>query len=174
MRRTPLAAAAFLIAAFPAAAFAQDAYTKAAKAQFDMVKEYLSKSAAKVPDDVYAFRPTPEVRTFGQLIGHVADANFGICALAAGTKPPQGGFEKGKTSKADLTKALDESLAYCDSVIAALDDVKGAESVMFFGSSMPKLSVFNFNIQHCNESYGTLVAYMRLKGIVPPSSEGSR
>jgi len=117
MRRTPLAAAAFLIAAFPAAAFAQDAYTKAAKAQFDMVKEYLSKSAAKVPDDVYAFRPTPEVRTFGQLIGHVADANFGICALAAGTKPPQGGFEKGKTSKADLTKALDESLAYCDSVV---------------------------------------------------------
>jgi len=162
MRRTPLAAAAFLIAAFPAAAFAQDAYTKAAKAQFDMVKEYLSKSAAKVPDDVYAFRPTPEVRSFGQLIGHVADANFGICAVAAGTKPPQGGFEKGKTSK-----------AYCDSVIAALDDVKGAESVMFFGSSMPKLSVFNFNIQHCNESYGTLVAYMRLKGIVPPSSEGS-
>jgi len=51
--------------------------------------------------------------------------------------------------------------------------VKGAESVMFFGRSMPKLSVFNFNIQHCNESYGTLVAYMRLKGIVPPSSEGS-
>lgn len=174
MRGLLIAGSALLLATLPSSAFAQDAYTKAAKAQWDMIKANLSKTAAKVPEDVYAFKPTPEVRTFGQLIGHVTDANFGICATAGGTKPPQTGFEKGKTSKADLSKGLDDSIAFCDSVIAGLDDAKGAQTVSFFRQQMPKLSVFNFNIQHANESYGTLVAYMRLKGIVPPSSEGTR
>jgi uncharacterized damage-inducible protein DinB len=161
-------------AAGTGSAYAQDAYTKAAKAQFDMIKVNLSKTATKVPEEAYAFKPTPEVRSLGEIIGHVADANFAICAAAAGEKPPQSGFEKGKKSKADLSKGLNDSIAYCDKVIAGLDDAKGAATVQFFGSAMPKLSVFNFNIQHCNEHYGNLVTYMRLKNIVPPSSEPSR
>jgi uncharacterized damage-inducible protein DinB len=173
MRRVLIGASALLLATLPASAFAQDPYTKAAKAQFDMIKVNLSKTAAKVPEEVYSFKPTPEVRSLGQLIGHVADANFAICGAAAGEKPPQGGFEKGKTSKVDLSKALNDSIAYCDKVIASLDDAKGAALVPMFGQQMPKLAVFNFNIQHCNEHYGNLVTYMRLKGIVPPSSEGS-
>ena len=172
--RPALLATALLLAGVPGTAAAQDVYTKAAKAQFDMIKGNLSKTAAKVPEELYSFKPTPEVRSLGQLIGHVADANFFICSSAAGEKPPQGGFEKGKTAKADLSKALDDSIAYCDKVIGALDDKKGADVVQFFGAPTPKLAVFNFNIQHCNEHYGNLVTYMRLKGIVPPSSEGSR
>lgn len=166
------AAAAVLMAP---AVFAQGGspYTAAAKAQFDMIKGNLSKTAQKVPENLYSFKPTPEVRSLGELIGHVADANFAICAAAAGEKPPQSGFEKGKTAKADLTKGLNDSIAYCDKVIAGLDDKKGAETVNFFGGATPKLAVFNFNIQHCNEHYGNLVTYMRLKGIVPPSSEGA-
>jgi uncharacterized damage-inducible protein DinB len=173
MRRV-LMIGAVLFAAVPGLASAQDVYTKAAKAQFDMIKGNLSKTAAKVPEDVYSFKPTPEVRSLGELIGHVADANFAICATAAGEKPPQSGFEKGKKSKADLSKGLNDSIAYCDGVIAKLNDQSGAQTVQFFGSTMPKLAVFNFNIQHCNEHYGNLVTYMRLKGIVPPSSEPSR
>jgi uncharacterized damage-inducible protein DinB len=144
--------------------------TQSAKAQFDMIKENLVKTAAKVPEDLYSFKPTPEVRSLGQIIGHVADANFGICATAAGEKPPQGGFEKGKSSKADLSKGLSDSIAYCDKVIASMDDKRGLETVKFIGQ-MPRLSVLFFNIAHCNEHYGNLVTYMRLKGIVPPSSE---
>src|SRR3954468_19567259 len=98
------AAALFLL---PAMASAQSAnpLSAAAKAHYDMVKVNLPKRAARVPEDLYAFKPTPEVRSLGQLIGHVADANFAICSAAAGEKPPQGGFEK-KTSKAELTKGL--------------------------------------------------------------------
>jgi uncharacterized damage-inducible protein DinB len=160
----------------PEPALAQDTaspLTQAAKAQFGMIKGNLSKTAAKVPEELYSFKATPEVRSIGQLIGHITDANFSICAAAAGEKAPQTGFEKGKTSKADLSKGLTDSIAYCDSVFAAMDDKKGAETVQFFNRPTPKLAVLFFNIGHCNEHYGNLVTYMRLKGIVPPSSERS-
>ena len=172
MKRAVLGAAV-LFAALPVSAFAQNAnpLTATAKAHHDMIKVNLSKTAAKVSEEIYAFKPTPEVRSFGQLIGHVADANFSICAAAAGEKAPQTGFEKGKTSKADLSKGLDESLAYCDSVLAKMDDKKGAEPAQFFGGPQPRLGILFFNAEHNNEHYGNLVTYMRLKGIVPPSSE---
>jgi len=171
MRRVLIGTAAALLTIVPATVFAQNVYTSAAKAEFDMIKGNLSKTAAKVPEEAYSFKPTPEVRSLGEIIGHVADANFMICSVAAGEKPPQGGFEK-KTSKAELSKGLNDSIAYCDKVIGALDDTTGAAMVGFFGQQLPKLGVFNFNIQHCNEHYGNLVTYMRLKKIVPPSSEG--
>lgn len=173
-------AAALSVAALSTPAFAQaptgsaqNPYTAAAKVQFDMIKGNLAKTAAKVGEENYGFKPTPEVRSLGEILGHVADANFLICSAAAGEKPPQGGFEK-KTAKADIVKGLDDSIAYCDKVIASLDDAKGAAAVQFFTGPTPKLAVINFNVGHCNEHYGNLVTYMRLKGIVPPSSETTR
>ncbi len=157
-------------------AFAQDAanpLTQAAKTQFGMVKGNLAKTATKVPEELYSFKATPEVRSIGQILGHVIDANFSICAAAAGEKAPQSGFEKGKTSKADLTKGMNDSIAYCDRVLAGMDDKKGLETVQFFGGQTPKLAGPFFNIGHCNEHYGNLVTYMRLNKIVPPSSEPS-
>jgi len=144
--------------------------TQSVKAQFEMIKGVLNKTAAKVGEELYSFKPTPEVRSLGEILGHVADANFGICATAAGEKPTSGGFEK-KTAKDEIVKGLTDSIAYCDKVIASLDDTKGAAAVPFFGGPMPKLSVIYFNISHNNEHYGNLVTYMRLKGIIPPSSE---
>ena len=137
------------------------------------MKDYIARTAAKIPEDFYAFKPTPEVRSVGQLIGHLADDNFAICSTAAGEKPPMGDIEKSKTTKADLTKALTESIAYCDKVIAGMDDKKGAEIVKFIGPT-PRLMVLAFNNSHCNEHYGNLVTYMRIKGIVPPSSEPAK
>jgi hypothetical protein len=146
--------------------------TQATKDQWDEVKGYLSKTAQKVPEDVYAFKPTPEVRSLGEIIGHVADGNFLICAAALADKPPQSGIEKGKTSKTDLVAALNASIAYCDQVFATMNDQKGSETVKFFnGNQTPRVLVLAFNNSHCNEHYGNLVTYLRLKGIVPPSSE---
>jgi len=162
---------AVLLAPVLLAQAAATTMTQATKAQFDLVKGYLAKTAEKVPEDVYSFKPTPEVRSLGQVIGHIADGNFSFCAIAAGEKAPQGGFEKGKTSKADLVKGLNDSIAYCDRVFAGMDDRKGTENVKFFnGSQTPRLAVLAYNNSHCNEHYGNLVTYMRLKGIVPPSS----
>lgn len=66
---------------------------------------------------------------------------------------------------------MTDSIAYCDRVLAAMDDKKGLETVQFFGGPTPKLAVLFFNIGHCNEHYGNLVTYMRLNHIIPPSSE---
>ena len=68
--------------------------------------------------------------------------------------------------------ALKASFDYCDAVFASLNDTTGAAKVKIFGLEMTKLGLLNFNTQHDNEMYGTAVAYLRIKGIVPPSSEG--
>ena len=121
-----------LLAAPSLAAAQTNASQTSVKAIFDMLKGNLSKSAEKVPEDVYSFKPTPEVRSFGQLVGHVADSQFSMCAAAAGEKPTQSGIEKSATTKAALTKALNDSIAYCDKVIAGMDDTKGVEVMKFF------------------------------------------
>ena len=112
--------------------------TQAVKGQFGMVKNVLARTAEKVPEELYAFKPTPEVRSMAQLIGHVADAQFSICAAAAGEKAPQSGIEKSMTSKAQLSKAIVDSNAYCDKVIDGLDDKKGMEIVQFFTGPTPR------------------------------------
>jgi uncharacterized damage-inducible protein DinB len=176
-RRVSLVSAG-LLCALPALASAQappdaNPMTAAAKGQFTMVKNYITKTADKVGEDLYGFKPTPEVRSLGQLLGHIANANFMICSRAAGEKSPSTeDIEKTKTTKADLSKALADSFAYCDGVFAKMDDKAGAEVVDFFRQKQPKLAVLQFNTAHDFEHYGNLVTYMRLKGIVPPSSEG--
>jgi len=132
----------------------------------------ISKSAEKVPEENYSFKPTPEVRSFGQLIGHVADAQYLFCSAVKGDKPTPMGIEKSKTSKADLIAALKEAVGYCTAVYDEMNDKAAAETVKFFGRDQTKLGVLSFNSIHNYEHYGNLVTYMRLKGIVPPSSEG--
>lgn len=89
-------------------------------------------------------------------------------------KSPSGGdIEKTKTTKADLSKALAESFAYCDKVFAGMTDATGAKTVKFMmGGDMAKLSILSFNTAHDWEHYGNLVTYMRLNKMVPPSSQG--
>jgi uncharacterized damage-inducible protein DinB len=143
----------------------------ALKAQYDRIKGLTTKSAEKVSEDLYSFKPTPEVRSFGQLLGHIADANHMFCAAASGSKAPEGSVEKTKTSKADLQKALADSFAFCDAAWAAVTEANAAEAVKLFGMDQTRLSVLSLNTAHDFEHYGNLVTYMRLKNIVPPSSE---
>jgi uncharacterized damage-inducible protein DinB len=174
MRAVPVLSALFtLTLALPMPASAQSAnpLTAGARVQFRVVKDFVVRAAEKVPEDLYSFRATPEVRTMAQLFGHVADAFMSMCSTAQGEKPPRIGFEKSLTTKADLIKALNESAAYCDSVMEKMDDRRGAETVSFYFGPTPRLSVLYFVTTHTYEHYGNLVTYMRLKNIVPPSSE---
>lgn len=165
---------ALLGVALSSPAFAQsNPATAAAKAQFGMIAGTLAKTADKVPENLYSFKATPEVRSIGQLIGHIADSQFSMCAAAAGDKAPQSGIEKSKTSKADLAKALNDSIAYCNTVIDGMNDQKGMEVIKFFTGPTPRLFVLAFNVAHSYEHYGNLVTYMRLNKIVPPSSGGN-
>ena len=172
MKRLLAAALATAVLLAPSAAAAQSPLMDSVKAQFGSVKGVLLKTAEKVPEPLWAFKPTPEVRTFGQIIGHIADANTMICAAAAGDKPTPPNAEKTMTTKEQLSKALADSFAYCDKVMGAMDDKKAMETVKFFiGGMTPRAMVFGFNTAHDYEHYGNLVTYMRINKIVPPSSE---
>ena len=169
---TAVAIAALVLT--PAAAFAQasaNPFTDAVKAQLTSIKTSITRTADKVGEDLYAFKPTPDVRSLGQLLGHIADGNYGICGAASGMKPTAMGVEKGMTTKAAMQKSLADSFAFCEQAIASMDDKKGAEIIKAMGGMQPRLMVLAFNNSHLNEHYGNLVTYMRLKGIVPPSSE---
>jgi uncharacterized damage-inducible protein DinB len=172
LMRTVCVCTAILALSSPAFAQSNPA-TTAVKAQFGMISGVLARTAEKIPENLYTFKATPEVRSVAQLIGHIADSHFGICAAAAGEKPAQSGIEKSMTTKADLSKALADSSAYCNKVLDGMTDEKGMEVIKFFTGQTPRLLVISFNVAHSYEHYGNLVTYMRLNKIVPPSSEGS-
>lgn len=151
---------------------AQNPLSTETKGLYDMVKGNLIKAAAKMPEENYAFKPTPDVRSFGQLVGHVADAQYLFCAPVKGEANPAPGIEKSKTTKADLEKALAAAFAYCDAVYSSMTDATVVQTTKFFNRERSKLTILNFNTSHNNEHYGNIVTYMRLKGLVPPSSEG--
>ena len=167
---------ALAIIAAPVAASAQNAnpLTANAKVQFGALSGFVVRSAEKVPEDLYSFRATPEVRSMAELFGHVADAMFGMCSTAAGTKPPRTGIEKVVLAKPALIAALKEGVSYCNSVYDSMTDQKGVETVPFVFGPTPRLSVLYFVVTHTYEHYGNLVTYMRLKNIVPPSSEPAK
>jgi uncharacterized damage-inducible protein DinB len=139
---------------------------------YGLVSMNLIGAAQKMPEANYSFKPTPEVRSFGQLVGHAANAQYAFCSAAVGEKSPQqSDIEKTKTAKADLVQALKDAVDYCNKVYAGMTDADGAQVVKFFGYNSPKLSILSFNNAHSDEHYGNMVTYLRLKGIVPPSSE---
>jgi len=130
------------------------------------------RAAEKMPEENYSFKPTPEVRSFGQLVGHVADANYMFCSVASGEANPAKNIEKTKTSKADLVAAMKDAVAYCNKAFDGMTDAKGGQIVQIFGSmKAAKLTVLSLNTAHTDEHYGNMVTYMRLKGLVPPTSE---
>jgi len=146
-------------------------FSSAIKAEYAIAKNTIVRAAEKMPEANYAFQPTPDIRTFGQLVGHVADAQYLFCSLAMGEKNPAPNIEKTKTSKADLVAALKDAFAYCDKAYNDTSDANGAAAVKFFGQNTNRLGVLAFSNMHDYEHYGNMVTYMRLKGLVPPSSE---
>lgn len=128
-------------------------------------------AAEKMPEENYSFKPTPDVRSFGQLVGHVADANYMFCAQASGDANPAKNVEKTKTSKADLVAAVKDAVAYCNKTFDSMTDAKGSQMVKFFNFNLARLTLLSLNTAHTDEHYGNMVTYLRLKGIVPPTSE---
>jgi hypothetical protein len=141
---------------------------------YTIVKTNLLKMAQKMPDENYSFRPTPEVETFGRRVAHIAGANLRTCAGLNGETRPLA--SAGKTSKSELVPALQESFAYCDGVFQALTDASAVEMVPGRIGSPPsaeartRLSTMWNVVRHSNELYGYMAVYLRMKGVVPPSS----
>jgi len=139
---------------------------------YNAQKMNLTQSADKVSEADYAFQPTKDVRTFGQLLAHTANSQFSLCAGAKGEpNPNKDDFEKTAMTKAAIVKALADSFAYCDTVYLTLTDAKALELIKVGQNEVPRAARLISNIAHDNEHYGNLVTYMRIKGYVPPSTE---
>jgi uncharacterized damage-inducible protein DinB len=135
------------------------------------VKMILLRSAEKMPEENYSFKPTDGVRTFGQVLGHVTDSQYAFCSRVLGEKNPAPKIEETKTSKGDLIAALKDAFAYCDKAYDGMTDTSGTQIVKLMGADTPKLGALSVNNVHTVEHYGNLVTYMRMKNIVPPTSD---
>jgi len=141
------------------------------KTIYGYAKGEILASVAKIPDDMWSFKPVSTVRTVGELFAHIADGQYEFCGAVVEGKPVSKGIEKAMKTKAEIVPALKDAFAYCDGAYAKLTDANAAEIVNMFGMKVTKLGAMDFNIAHNMEHYGNLVTYMRIKGIVPPSSE---
>jgi uncharacterized damage-inducible protein DinB len=134
------------------------------------VSGYITQAAADVPETLYSFKPSPDVRTFGELIGHIAGSQKMFCAIAMGEKPPaEDEVEKNAKTKAALVAALKESNDYCARAYQQTDAATSG-MVDLFGEKRSKLYTLHENATHDSEHYGNIVTYMRINKMVPPSS----
>jgi len=140
------------------------------KGQYTRLKNNFVKAAEKMPEENYSFKPVDAVETFGQRVAHIADPQLATCSGLTGERKM--GTAKSKTSKADLVAAIKESFDACDKAFDALTDANAMEAVAAGRGMQPRINVLYGIVVHANEVYGAMGVYMRLKGIVPPSSEG--
>lgn len=180
MRKT-LITASLMMLVYAASANAQEAAEKASAMRattmgvgsvYQIAKGYLLRTAELVPQEKYSFKPTPAVRSFGAILGHIADSQHMFCTMAEGKPQPSEdmGTEK-LTDKEAIIAELKRSFAHCDAVYAKLTDADLAREVNLFGNKANVAAVITLNASHDMEHYGNLVTYMRINGIVPPSSQ---
>ena len=139
---------------------------------YNQVRSFITAQAESMPEAEYGFRPTADVRSFGQLMGHIADYNYIFCAPGRGTANPFEGksFESLKT-KAELLKALEASFAFCDATFATVTPETMLERVKQGGNDLTRAGSLMPVIVHDYEEYGYASVYLRLKGVVPPSTQ---
>jgi hypothetical protein len=138
------------------------------KQGYTAIKNNLLKMADKMPEENYGFKPSPDIRSFGQLVGHIADAQMGTCSAVDGSPKKLGASSM--TSKADLVTALKASFDECDKAFDSLSDATASQTVKMGQREATKLGALTRVVIHSNEEYEYSSVYLRLKGIVPPSS----
>ena len=158
-----------LVSAFGVQAQIPASHVAEAKLLYTGIKNNLTAMADKMPEEDYGFKETSDIRTFGQLVAHVADVQAAACSVASGAQKRVGAASK--TTKADLVAALKASFDICDAAWDGLGEGAG-DQVSFGPVKGSKLSVLEFNTVHSNEEYGYMSVYLRLKNIVPPSTAG--
>lgn len=138
---------------------------------YAQLKRFITSQAERMPEADYAFRPTPDVKTFGQLMGHIADYNYIFCNAAHGGANPMAGTSlETKATKAELLAALAASFAYCDEAFGALTDTTALEMVTRPPDRMTKAGSLIAVLIHGYEEYGYTAVYARIRGVVPPST----
>jgi uncharacterized damage-inducible protein DinB len=152
-----------------------------AQAMFGTIRRDLAEAAETMPAEDFGFQPTPAVRSFAQLVGHVINGNFFFCSQANGAAMPTATNFERVSDKPALVKGLTDALSYCDSVYKSTTDSNFNDAVTMKGfpgmnpnTVTTRGAALMFNTTHDNEHYGNIVVYLRLKGKVPPSTARSQ
>jgi hypothetical protein len=166
----------FLLAATVTAALAQQppvppSAVADARRDWAFISSMLLRAAEGMPEDSYAFKPVATVRDFGQEVAHAATAQAGICGMITGTGAKIAASVNAAKTKAQLIQVLKESNVECDKAAEMLSG-DGANQPAGLGpmAGRTRLGLFNYNTGHSQETYGTMVVYLRMKGLVPPTS----
>jgi len=147
----------------------QAQFANEAKQAYNGIKNNLTRMAEKMPDSDYEFKASPDIRTFGALVGHVAQSQTGTCSAVNGAMKKSDAASK--TTKTDLVAALKDSFAECDKAFDSLTDANAKDMIKGPRGERSRLGMLVGVITHSNEEYGYMAVYMRIKGIVPPSSD---
>jgi hypothetical protein len=137
---------------------------------YTQMKTIILASAEKMPAENFSFKPTPEIRSYGEMFTHVAQVQFALCGRLSGT--PMGRMAPiAATTKEEVIAVLKKSFDACDAANAGVTEANAME--ISGGGFMrgSKIGTIQKNVAHDNEMYGQMVVYMRMKGIVPPSTE---
>lgn len=162
---------AVIIGALAAPAAAQtDPLAAALKRQWDGVALNLRESAEVMPAEKYSFKPSADVKTFAGEVGHAANTHYFFCARIKGeANPNKVDYEK-ETSKDVLVKAVIASNEYCSAAVNTANDKTLMEMIGQGPQAQPRAAVLAAHIAHSNETYGTIVPYLRMSGVIPPST----
>ena len=178
MKRVTCMLAGLMLFAVSAAAQAPTAGQKLSLATnlqraYTTLKGNLTQAAEKMPEANYGFKPAsdPDLRTYGQWIGHQADNQFINCATIKGVPNPNPAqSNEKKATKAELVKALAGAFAFCDGAISRLTDQSAVQMVKQGEGETARGAVVSALLSHGLESYGIVVVYLRAKGIAPPNA----
>lgn len=134
------------------------------------IRTNVMEAAELMPEEHYSFKPSADVRSFGELVGHVTNTHYNFCSAAREVASPARINHETLKTKAELVAALKTSLEFCDAGYTGLTDPQVLAPAKFGQAAITKGYALVYNIAHDNEHYGNMVTYLRLKGLVPPSS----
>ncbi len=144
--------------------------TTAFATSFNSAQRNLAEAAEAMPEEHYSFRPTSDVRQFGEWVDHTAVANYNYCSQIKGEANPHAGHDMKHTGKAEISKALKDSFEYCAGAIKGLDDQKALAEVTVGKNTFARVRPMIAYIGSLNSHYGSIAVYLRLKNVVPPST----
>lgn len=138
---------------------------------YNQIRGNLLRMAEKMPAEEYSFRPAPEIRSFGELMAHIADSQMRTCSMVNGQQKPA--EASSRKTKDEIVEALKTAFAECDAAWDATNEGNAFQMMAAGRGQRSRVGILMGNtVTHNNEEYGYGAVYLRLKGIVPPSSEG--
>jgi len=162
---TAVSARAQISPDLPNPASASNPLTKTLSIFSDNMQDKIINAANMMPESKYGYRPTKEVRSFGEILTHVADISYYLCSNMKGEAPPAS--PASKTSKPEIIAYLKASFNYCDAAYAGITDAQLNAPADFWGHATNKMFMVTQLGNHDALHYGNLVTYLRLNGLVP-------